>query len=144
MRFVDDREVKGLRRRAFLVSGASGDVPGVLWSPLAGAVPMPLVLVGHGASGNKDQDYVVNLSRRLTARHGLAAAAIDGPVHGDRRPADSRDGRLQFLDFARAWSSDPGLTDAMVEDWRRTLDELLDLGELSGAVGYWGLSMGTI
>ncbi len=105
---------------------------------------MGLVLIGHGASGSKYQDYVRSLGRELASKHQLAAAAIDGPTHGDRRDDGGRDGQRAFLDFAMMWSSEPGMTEEMVADWQATLDALLALEGLGGPVGYWGLSMGTI
>jgi dienelactone hydrolase len=149
MRIAGDRVEDGVRHRSFEVEHSGRTVPGALWTPAATsaralAKRLPLVLVGHGASGSRHQDYVRFLARTLVNEHGIAAAAIDGPVHGGRRADGGRDGRLAFLDFAAAWSSDAGLTDRMVADWRRTLDELLLLEEISGPVGYWGLSMGTI
>lgn len=143
LQITDDHDARGVRYRTFEVEGGRGRVPGALWTPPGGA-DLPLVLVGHGASGSKQQDYVRQLARRLVLVHGVAAAAIDGPVHGDRREDRGTDGRLQFLDFVQAWSTDAGLTDAVVEDWRCTLDELMGLEEVAGPVGYWGLSMGTI
>jgi dienelactone hydrolase len=146
LRIVDERDANGIRARAFRVDGETGEVPGILWSPHSPtrSLPLPLVLIGHGASGSKRQDYVRALARRLVLVHEVAAVAIDGPVHGERRPDGGRDGRLQFLDFVKAWSSDPSLTDSMVSDWRHTLDDLTLLEELTGPVGYWGVSMGTI
>ncbi len=80
-------------------------------------------------------------------RHrGVAAAAIDGPVHGDRRPEVGEPGSgAVFLHFAQAWSSDDRMTDEMVADLMGTLDALQRLEEVgTGPVGWWGLSMGTI
>lgn len=146
MKVVDDREADGVRARAFRLEGQAGEIPGILWTPPAPPRrALPLVLVGHGASGSKRQDYVRALARRLVLVHGMAAAAIDGPVHGERRKDGGRDGRLQFLDFVKAWSTDPEMTDRMVSDWRVALDGLSSLDEAGfGPVGYWGLSMGTI
>jgi dienelactone hydrolase len=145
MRLTEDRNAKGVRHRGFVVGRDEEEIPGALWTPIEpeGAA-LPLVLIGHGASGSKHQDYVRSLARALVLRHRVAAAAIDGPVHGDRREDGGQDGQRQFLDFAAAWSSDSTLTDGMVADWRATLDALLALDELGGPVGYWGLSMGTI
>ncbi len=157
MRFVSDRLGGGVRYREFRVDGPNGEIPGGLWTPGAdepGAAGgparegdvrgTPLVLIGHGASGSKQQDYVRHLARHLVLAHSLSAAAIDGPVHGDRRQDSGNDGRLQFLDFVRVWSSEADLTDKMVGDWSAALDELLLLDEIRLPVGYWGLSMGTI
>lgn len=145
MRLSDDSRHDGVRHRRFVLERDQGQIPGVLWSPEDdSAGPFPLVLIGHGASGSKYEDYVRRLGRSLARDLRTAAAAIDGPVHGDRRGDGSRDGQRAFLDFATRWSSDPGLTDEMVADWETTLDSLLTLDELGGPVGYWGLSMGTI
>jgi dienelactone hydrolase len=116
----------------------------MLWTPQHAEGPVPLVLIGHGASGHKATDYVADLAMALVGR-GVAAAAIDGPVHGDRRPDGGMNSQLAFLDFIQAWSSDPTMTDEMVADWVAALDGLLELSELSpGRVGWWGVSMGTI
>lgn len=117
-------------------------VPWVLWLP-DGEPAQNLVLIGHGASGDKRESYVVALARMLAAR-GVASLAIDGPVHGERRaPATTS---LPFFDFAAAWSSNDQLTDEMIVDWRAALDMVLESSyvEPEAAVGYWGLSMGTI
>ncbi len=133
-----------VRRRRFDVVHAARTVPGLLWTPPDAAGARPLVLVGHGGSHSKRQDYVVSLARTLAGGHAMAVAAIDGPVHGDRRH-DGAEGTLVFLEFAQAWAGDPTLTDAMVGDWRATLQALRSLPEVGdGPVGWWGLSMGTI
>jgi hypothetical protein len=74
-------------------------------------------------------------SWRSTVRS-TAIAAVDG----------SFSTALAMLDFAQQWSSNPALTDEMVDDWRVVLDTVLALEEFDGdlPVGYWGLSMGTI
>jgi dienelactone hydrolase len=139
---VDDR---GVRRRRFDVECEGRAVPGLLWTPADAAGARPLVLIGHGGSHHKRQDYVTALAGRLVRHHGYAAAAVDGPVHGDRRADGGADTTLTFLEFGQAWSGVPALTDAMVADWRATLDALRAVPEVGdGPCGYWGLSMGTI
>lgn len=142
----EDDVIRGVRHRGFVLHGGGRMVPGALWTP-PDAVPgagLPLVLLGHGASGSRYQGYIRSLGRSLAADFSIAAAAIDGPVHGARREDGGRDGQRAFLDFAAAWSSDASLTERMVDDWRHTLDALLDVEGIAGPVGYWGLSMGTI
>jgi dienelactone hydrolase len=136
----------GARQRRFTLSRDGRSVPGVLWTPRDGTGPWPLVLIGHGGSGSKDEDYVVRLGRGLATRHQVAAAAIDGPVHGDRRSEPHATPHLVIAQFAQLWSGDgDAMTDAMVADWRAVLDALLELPELrTGTVGWWGVSMGTI
>jgi len=116
-----------------------------LWTP-EGVVADFVVLVGHGAGANKHEEYVVALARRLVRDFSMAVCAIDGPVHGERRDDGETGVALQFLEFGQRWSNDPGLTDEMVADWRATIDELFNAGIVSSsaAVGYWGLSMGSI
>jgi dienelactone hydrolase len=143
--WVHETVSDGVVERQFELQGGSRPVPGLLWVPAEAVGPRPLLLLGHGASGTKREGYLVALARRMVRRHGFAAAAIDGPVHGDRRPDLGSNPVLTFLEFSQAWTTDPAMTDAMVADWRSTIDELEKLDEVgSGPVGYWGLSMGTI
>lgn len=135
---------RGIRERAASIVGSHGEIPVALWMP-EDAAPTGLVLVGHGASGHKRQDYVVALARRLVRASCVAVVSIDGPLHGARRTSTSVDPALVLLEFAQAWSLDSTLTDGMVRDWSTTLDELQGLegfGDLR--VGYWGISMGTL
>jgi dienelactone hydrolase len=137
---------RGVSERRFDARRAGRVIPGVLWMPEdPPAAPPPLVLMGHGGSAHKRQDYIVGLGRRLVRHHGLAAVAIDGPVHGDRRADAGADIEAVNKDFWRTWRDDPAMTDEMVADWRAVLDALQEPGRLgAGPVGWWGLSMGTI
>ncbi|CAB4866288.1 unannotated protein [freshwater metagenome] len=128
--------------RTGVISVAGRNVPWAAWLP-AGPPPDTLVLIGHGASGDKHEGYVVALGRSLAAR-GAACVAIDGPIHGERRDGGAT--TMPFFDFAARWSSDANLTDSMIEDWRTVLDHFLSDGSVNpkAQVGYWGLSMGTI
>lgn len=141
----EDLTTRGVRQRRFDVERDGRTVPGLLWTPEGASGPRPLVLIGHGAGNNKRDAYVVSLARRLVRHHSFAAAAIDGPVHGDRRGDGADDGALMMVDFASAWTNDPSMADEMVRDWRSTLDALAELEEVGASrVGWWGLSMGTI
>jgi dienelactone hydrolase len=134
----------GVTERGFTVDVDGRQVPGVLWLPASGEGPRPLVLLGHGATRHKRVDYLVALGRRLAASHGMAAAAIDGPGHGDRRAPEHTDDVQLFGAFLAEWSR-PGSTDDVIADWKAALDGLRSLDEVGdGPVGYWGLSMGTI
>ena len=145
MHTVDDIVAKGVRERRIDIARDGRTVPAVLWTPAEGDAPSPVVLLGHGASGSKRQDYVVALARGLVRHEGLSAVAIDGPVHGDRRADGRIDGERAFLEFAQRWSAADGLIDDMVADWRATVDVVQGLPEIAdGACGLWGLSMGTI
>lgn len=136
----------GARRRPFTLTRDDHAVPGVLWTPRDGTGPWPLVLVGHGGSGSKDEGYVVTIGRGLATTHRMAAVAVDGPVHGERRTDPNATPLLVIAQFAQLWAADgEAMTDAMVADWRAVLTALLELPELRGGpVGWWGVSMGTI
>jgi dienelactone hydrolase len=136
---------KGVLERRFDVQRDGRLVPGLLWTPEGARGPRPLVLVGHGAGNHKREQYILSLARRLVRHSSFAVAAIDGPVHGDRRSDASNDGTLMLVEFGNMWANDPNMTDEMVADWQATLDGLSELEEVGeGPVGWWGLSMGTI
>jgi dienelactone hydrolase len=145
MEFTTEVAAKGVRERDFVVRRRDRRIPGVLWTAADDDRPRPVVMLGHGASGSKREDYIVALARGLVRHQGLSAFAIDGPVHGDRRTDGGSVAGLPFADFAQRWSADPGLIDDMVGDWRAALDDVQALPEVTGGpCGYWGLSMGTI
>ena len=133
----------GVEERGFELACKGRTVPGVLWTPANASGARPLVLLGHGGSAHKRVSYILSLGRRLVRHLGFAAAAIDGPVHGDRRPLAAEGAEVRS-EFRRAWRR-PETTDEMVADWKATLDALQKLPEIGqAALGYWGLSMGTI
>jgi len=145
VRWLSDDTHGGVRERRFALAVAGRTVPGSLWTSETPGTDRPMVLVGHGGSGHKRQGYVLALARHLVRHHDVHVAAIDGPVHGDRRPDGGHDERLVLLEFAQAWRTDRSMTDTMVEDWQATLQSLRAVdGMRVGPVGYWGLSMGTI
>src|SRR5580698_8500818 len=122
MDFRTEVAAKGVRDRDFVVTRGDRKIPGVLWTAADDDRPRPVVMLGHGASGSKREDYIVALARRLVRHHGLSAVAIDGPVHGGRRADNGKVEGLPFADFAQRWSADPDLIDDMVADWRASLD----------------------
>lgn len=146
----EDAVVDGVRQRRFDVASADRVAPGTLWTPVrargAQREASPLVLLCHGAGSSKRQGYVVSMGRRLARTYEIAVAAIDGPVHGDRRRDPRAPTALVFAEFAQLWANDgDAMTDAMVSDWRATLSALQHLDEIGdGPAGWWGLSMGTI
>lgn len=132
-----EKSGRGVRERVFEVPGVAGPVPSVLWTPEEAKPGRPLILIGHGGSGNKADLVPIGVARRFVRHHGFSALAIDGPAHGDRRPDKE-------TVEAKDWWSD-GQTDQMVSDWKAALDAAQSLPEVGlGQVGYWGLSMGTI
>ena len=135
MEFIGDPSVEGgVVERRFDLECEGRVVPGLVWTPEGVSGTRPLVLIGHGGTGHKRMDYVLGLARRLVRHRGYAAAAIDGPGHGDREGAFDRN----------AWMT-KDVIDSMVADWKATRDALQSLHEIgTGSLGYWGLSMGTM
>ncbi len=139
MQWLEETHGDGFIQREFILKRGLRKVPGVLWSPLRESKGKPLVLFGHGASGDRHQTPIPYVARKLVAESGFFALAIDGPVHGRRKVGDGARGA-----FAVEWRRD-GCVDDMLGDWRATLDAVQRLDEVGqGPVGYWGLSMGTI
>jgi dienelactone hydrolase len=121
------------------VSQSGHTVPTVLWRPRLEGRP-PLVLVGHGGGGHKNDEFIVRMTESLVQR-GIAALAIDAPFHGDR--AIPADGQRSYLDHMAA----QGLTDVYEEaiaDWCAALDAADETGAVDTTrVGFIGLSMGS-
>jgi dienelactone hydrolase len=122
-------------------------VPGILWTPEDASGTRPLVLIGHGGSQHKRAPNVLALARRLVRHLGFAAAAIDGPMHGDR-VAGGNDLTLDDLQRRMGERSPEEvrrLFSGAREEWRQTLTALKQTdGVGDGPTGYWGLSMGTV
>lgn len=143
MDFTSDAIEGGLRRRGFALAVEGRRVPGLLWTRAHSDARRPLVLVGHGGSQHKASDAVLDVVKPLVGEHGFAVAAIDGPIHGDRRDDGGRDSSKVILEFRALWDADP-MIEAMVADWRATTSALLALPEIDPqAIGWFGISMGT-
>ena len=134
-----------IRERTVEVHCNGRRVPAVLWIPPGATTPVPLVLVGHGGGGHKRAPTVLAMAEGLAREHGIATLAIDGPVNGEREANDDAARLLRTQDrhaYRRTYYLEK--YDAMVEDWRAALDAAQQVPEIdNGAVGYWGLSMGT-
>jgi dienelactone hydrolase len=117
-------------------------VPAVVWTPAHRSGPRPLVLIGHGGSGHKTSQLVLDAAMPLVRQHGFVVAAIDGPVHGERRaaPATGEEVRAEF----RSLWAEGGSVEPMLADWRASLDQLCRMPEVDPrSVGWYGISMGT-
>ncbi|QUQ67270.1 dienelactone hydrolase family protein [Kutzneria sp. CA-103260] len=134
-----------LNERDFTV----GDVPGVLWLPET--LPAPLVLLGHGGGRDRKSPPMTGRAELLVAQ-GFAAAAIDAPGHGDRPRSPYDDEEIALMQRAMATGEPVGpivvrynadLARRAVPEWQAVLDMLLELPEIAGPVGYFGLNMGS-
>ncbi len=130
----------------FEYSSRGDRVSGRLLLPAARG-PHPLALVGHGAGGAKDVDYL-DAAVGPWVRSGAAVASIDFPLHGERASAKLSE-RLLASFSAQAPDAHAGLwlefgAQAVV-DLERALDALATHPEVdvSRAV-YAGFSLGTL
>lgn len=132
----------GVVTREFVVRAEGRMVPAVLWTSAGTALRRPLVLIGHGGSQHKTAPGMVELAGRFVREHGFAAAAIDGPIQGARR-ADGLSGMEVQAEFRAMWEKNHRI-DAMVADWRATVDALVAQDSVNAdAIGWYGVSMGT-
>ena len=139
MTFIDDQIHDGLRARELTLEHYGRLVTAVLWQRPDGDLGAPLVCFGHGASGDRCQQPIPWLVKRLVGEHGFIGLSIDGPVHGRRRSGDG--GRRAFWP---EWERE-GTVGDMTADWMAALDFVRSQADVgAGPVGYWGLSMGTI
>ncbi len=142
MEWIGDATVeRGVREQRLDVTCEGRRVPALLWTPETPREDPPLALLGHGGSLHKRADYVLAIARRL-ARRGIAALAIDGPAHGDRRPDGGGDPEVVRREFEASWRR-PEVSDEIVSDWRAATAAVQ--GAIGGGLlGYFGLSMGTM
>jgi dienelactone hydrolase len=133
-------EEGGVRTTRFVISSTHGQrVPGLIWAPLQADRPLPAVLLQHGATSRKEDDYI-----RLTAlrwsREGLLCVAIDASDHGERTRAQSDPQAIWTLPWTRR---DHAIQ--MCVDLQRTVDYLESRDDVDvSRLGYVGFSMGTI
>jgi dienelactone hydrolase len=120
------------------VNRAGHAVPSVLWRPSSPVRP-PVVLLAHGGSGYKTDEFIIRMARQLLMRS-IAVLAIDAPFHGDRSVPG--DGQRSYRDHMAG----EGMTEVCEEtcaDWAAALDAASGHGVDTTRVGYVGLSMGS-
>ncbi len=131
----------GVTEQSFVLARGSATVPGILWLPAPQVARPPLVLLGHGGSGHKRSDRIVELAWWFAATAGIAALAIDGPYHGSRVPVGFRAEDYQAAIIAEGADR---VTERMVGDWLAGVAAVTSLGGVdTDRVGYFGLSMAT-
>ncbi|MGA5822048.1 alpha/beta hydrolase [Kitasatospora sp. NPDC094028] len=149
-RFTAQSTTNGVRERDFTVGG----VPGVLWSPAAGADGAPLILMGHGGGNHKKHPAMTGRARRLVLGCGYHVAVLDAPGHGDRPRDEHDEAEIAVMQEAMATGEPVGpivvryndhLAELSLPEWQSALDALQRLPEIgtAGPVGYWGINMGT-
>lgn len=152
MRFTSSTSADGVTEHPFTLITASGEVPGVLWTPDGAAGPRPLILMGHGGGQHKQAPGIVARARRFAADGGFAVAAVDAPGHGGRPRTEEQD-RIIAEVRSRAQSGDGAapvlavfhtlLAGQSVPEWQAVLDAIQELDHVGpGPVGYWGMSLG--
>lgn len=124
----------GVMAHAREFSAGGERVPGLVWTPSHQEAPLPAVLIGHGRGGDKRLGYLEPLARRMVREYGWITVALDAPGHGERRdPGAAPD--------AIPPKPDP---DQVRAEWQACVDVLVSDGVIDeGALGYWGISMGT-
>ncbi|MBL8386069.1 MAG: hypothetical protein JNM90_23495 [Burkholderiales bacterium] len=135
-----------MRQEGFEIEVCGRRVPGMLFLPDHAAGRLPLVLAQHGGSSHKLGQEILDWAEVFVARRGMALAAIDGPVHGDRRPGGAAGASKEATraDFLALWQRGDGGVDAMNADWRAVVDRLAGDARIdAGAIGWIGVSMGT-
>ena len=127
---------------AFCVESEGHPVPAMLWRPAGtGSCFPPLVLLGHGGSGHKRSDRIVDLAHWFVQKARIAALAIDGPYHGDRlrQPLTAREYQARIAEEGAA-----NVVERMKGDWRATIDAVTELRvAATDVLGFIGLSMGS-
>ncbi len=127
------------RAMDFSLDGRVRRVTGAVWLPDDFQATTPMVLLGHGASGDRYQAPIPHLCGRWVAECGYIGLAIDGPVHGLRRVGDGARGAF-FTEMQR-----PGAVDDMVTDWQDAFAAVCGAKTIGqGPLGYFGLSMGSL
>ncbi|WP_066039212.1 alpha/beta hydrolase [Herbiconiux solani] len=135
-----------------------GDFSGILWAPAtaSSSAPVPLILLGQPGGFGMRRMYPRLLARAQSAAAlGIATVCIEPPGAGDRTPLPGAE--QSRADLRRALDADEQptadvidrlilpLVDRAVPEWQITLDEVLDLGEIGGRVGFSGgvIAIGT-
>jgi hypothetical protein len=147
VRLTSETTTDGVTEHLFVL----GDITGALWTPADATGTRPLVLLGHGGGQHRKAPAVVARAQRYVTACGFAAAAIDAPGHGDRRTAQDDERAAEIRKWIAAGESigpqiardNAERAAQAVPEWGATLDALQNAGHAGGAVGFWGVSLGS-
>ncbi|MFI8421044.1 alpha/beta hydrolase [Streptomyces sp. NPDC085479] len=145
MHFTSERRLDdGVLEREFTL----GEIPGILWTPVAPSAPAPLILLSPPPLGLR-QTYPRLVARaRQAAADGFATATIELPGSGGRPRLPGAEQAV--TDLRRALDAGERVSDEVIDalvlplvdqavpEWQTTLDALLALPEIGGPVGYSG------
>jgi alpha-beta hydrolase superfamily lysophospholipase len=131
LRFTTETSSDGVAERDFLV----GEVPGVLWAPVAGGDHAPVVLMGHNGGMHRKAPGLRARALHTARTWGFTVVAIDAPGHGDRPRTDSHERARSEIgqavaagDTARFAAASVRFTASLAEqavaEWRATVDAL--------------------
>ena len=136
----DAEDPQGNTTREFIIhQDDKRSVTGAVWLPTAIDPAKPLILFGHGASGDRYQAPITHLANKFREQAGFPVLSIDGPVHGLRQVGPG--GREAFWP---EWQRDACIDD-MTEDWQLAISAVQTMaGVKSSGLAYFGLSMGSI
>lgn len=144
----------GVVERGFEIEVGGERVPGIIWAPEGATGPRPVILMGHGGTQNKRTEGILARARSYVRHQSWAVVSIDAPGHGERttpEQAEQARAALQARMRSGTQSRPPeemrqmaGRGAQHAAEWRATLDAVQKLDFVGeGAVGYWGVSMGT-
>jgi dienelactone hydrolase len=145
--FAEARPCDGLRELAFEYTSRGDRVPGRLLRPAEGSGPFRLVLAVHGAGETKDTPEM-RAACRTWAQRGAAVAAIDLPLHGERRSAKLSARWLALLEGGRRPDAEAArlhgdLAAQARADLGRAVDALLARPDVADEpVGFVGTGLG--
>ena len=133
---------KGVSTQHHWIDGFEGRrVPALVLSPEEAQGPRPVILLGHGDDGSKEESRILSIARWFVRREGWAVVTIDGPVNGERLQGRAED----VGQTARQALLDRATYEAMTVDWQRTLDACAELPNVGNErAAYFGFSMGTL
>src|SRR3954471_2874548 len=92
-----------------------GAPPTLLFVPPGEHESLPLVLLGHGAHLNKDDQFMQILAKGFCRNVPAAVALMDCPGHGERRAAGSSD--QEFDAEVQRLMSEPEYYAQLEVDW---------------------------